>query len=39
MDEKQKGKLHKALGAGIGWIMGGPVGALPLVYWWGTYIA
>lgn len=27
MDEKQKGKFHKALGAGIGWIMGGPVGA------------
>ena len=27
MDEKSNGKLHKVLGAGIGWIMGGPVGA------------
>jgi hypothetical protein len=27
MDEKEKAKLHKVLGAGIGWIMGGPVGA------------
>ncbi|UCG80787.1 MAG: DnaJ domain-containing protein [Desulfobacterales bacterium] len=27
MDEKHKGKFHKVLGAGIGWIMGGPVGA------------
>ncbi|MBW1740276.1 MAG: DnaJ domain-containing protein [Deltaproteobacteria bacterium] len=23
----EKGKFHKVLGAGIGWIMGGPVGA------------
>jgi DnaJ-domain-containing protein 1 len=27
MDEEHKGKFHKVLGAGIGWIMGGPVGA------------
>ena len=27
MDEKHKGKLHHVFGAGIGWIMGGPVGA------------
>jgi len=27
MDEKSNGKLRKVLGAGIGWIMGGPVGA------------
>ena len=27
MGEKEKAKLHKVLGAGIGWIMGGPVGA------------
>ncbi len=27
MDEKNKGKLHKVVGAGIGWIMAGPVGA------------
>ena len=27
MGEKDKAKLHKALGAGIGWIVGGPVGA------------
>jgi DnaJ-domain-containing protein 1 len=27
MDEKHKAKLHHVLGAGIGWIMGGPVGA------------
>ena len=27
MDEKSNGKLHKVLGVGIGWIMGGPVGA------------
>ena len=27
MDEKEKGKMHKVLGAGVGWIMGGPVGA------------
>lgn len=27
MGEKDKGKFHKVLGAGIGWIMGGPVGA------------
>ena len=27
MDEKLNGKLHQVLGAGIGWIMGGPVGA------------
>ncbi len=27
MHEKHKGKFHKVLGAGIGWIMGGPVGA------------
>ena len=27
MDEKNKGKFHKAIGAGIGWVMGGPVGA------------
>jgi len=26
-EEKGKGKLHKALGAGIGWILAGPVGA------------
>ena len=26
-DEKDKGKLHKVLGAGIGWIVAGPVGA------------
>jgi preprotein translocase subunit Sec63 len=25
--EKDKGKLHKVLGAGIGWIVAGPVGA------------
>jgi len=27
MEEKDKNKMHKVLGAGIGWIMGGPVGA------------
>ncbi len=27
MDKKEKGKFHKVLGAGIGWVMGGPVGA------------
>ncbi len=27
MGEQDKAKLHKVLGAGIGWIMGGPVGA------------
>lgn len=27
MGEKANAKLHKVLGAGIGWIMGGPVGA------------
>lgn len=27
MEEKSNGKFHKVLGAGIGWIMGGPVGA------------
>ncbi len=26
--EKDKGKLHKVLGAGIGWIVAGPVGAV-----------
>lgn len=26
-DEKEKGKFHKILGAGIGWIVAGPVGA------------
>jgi len=26
-EEKGKGKLHKALGVGIGWILAGPVGA------------
>jgi DnaJ-domain-containing protein 1 len=26
-DDKRNGKLHKALGAGIGWILAGPVGA------------
>jgi len=27
MGEKDKGKLHKVLGIGIGWIVAGPVGA------------
>ena len=27
MGEKDKAKVHKVLGAGIGWIVGGPVGA------------
>ena len=27
MGAQEKGKLHKVLGAGIGWILGGPVGA------------
>ncbi|HID28977.1 MAG TPA: hypothetical protein EYP19_03115, partial [Desulfobacterales bacterium] len=27
MGEKDKAKLHKAFGVGIGWILGGPVGA------------
>jgi len=27
MGEKEKAKLHKVLGAGIGWIVAGPVGA------------
>lgn len=27
MDKKEKKKLHKVVGAGIGWVMGGPVGA------------
>ena len=26
-DEKDKGKLHKVVGAGLGWIVAGPVGA------------
>jgi preprotein translocase subunit Sec63 len=27
MGEKEKAKLHKVVGAGIGWVLGGPVGA------------
>ncbi len=27
MDAQDKGKAHKVLGAGIGWVLGGPVGA------------
>jgi len=27
MEEQDKGKVHKILGAGIGWIVAGPVGA------------
>jgi hypothetical protein len=27
MEGKEKAKLHKVVGAGIGWILGGPVGA------------
>jgi DnaJ-domain-containing protein 1 len=27
MNPKDQGKMHKILGAGIGWIVGGPVGA------------
>jgi len=26
-DNQGKGKFHKAIGAGIGWVVGGPVGA------------
>lgn len=27
MGEKEKAKLHKVVGAGVGWVLGGPVGA------------